>query len=456
MRASLLVLVLTTFACSAASTPTPAPEPSVPERLPGRAVVKWLAVDARPGFWLEERLAREPLVQGDRAIGPRAIVSSAGVVWSPAESERLVDACRHPSGAWSGVVVDGTGHVALVHGDGAGLRDRTALADPALADDPRAWLGAPKGGLRLGPFSETGVRIAADGEDVAIGLVSEDFAYLVYRAVRATSGFVVSPHVLVSPAAPPNAILPIGGSYDVFGATLSPWALPIAVAPDGRAFVAGHLDGSRVTRHETALGQRLELLRDVLYPRERTVDVLAAAVDRDGKVAFTTVTGTPDVEDEVFGVAASSTRFAVLGRSRRELGRDNTELHGMVAELARDGARLGTTTIDAPGSAIVQVGVYEETNEATLWLGGSEGWAQNPSGRSVYQNGTAMLSRLEGGMPRTVVRVTPPATSGHAELRAMARASGKLWLGGHENGPLTHTGDADASLVRADGFLEVR
>jgi hypothetical protein len=436
--------------------------PSLPadERIPDRAVVEWIGVHAGRPWWIEERLAPQQTRVGDHDLGPRAIVRAAPdrrVVWLPPPEDRLTDAVLHPSGEWSAVGVDADRRVFLARGDERGLRDRATLDDPALASDPRAWLGTPRTVPRIGGLSEASPSIAADGEGVIVALMSEDFAVLAYRWGREGGAFVRGPRTLVSPARGVTPYLPIGGSFDDFDAVVSPYQVRLGADARGRAYVAVLADMARLRVHNAAFGTSLDLLRERLYPRENTSDALVARVDRDGALGFARVVGTPDVEDEVFGLAVGADRVAVLGRSRRELGRDNSELHVMAAELTLDGAPLGTTTFDARESGLAQTGAYVG---ADLWVGGTEGWTQNPSGRSVFTPGRPMLLRLRDGAAgrRAVTRYDAmlPATTGHAELRAVRAAGGALLLGGHERGPLTHTGDGDPALIRSDAYWGAR
>lgn len=425
-------------------------------RVPDRAIVEWLPSSGSEPWWIEERIAPQPMVAGDRDLGPRAIVRAAPareVVWRPADSDRLTDACRHPSGEWSAVGVEADGRIFLARGDARGLFDRIVLDDPDLAGDSRAWLETPREVPRIGALSEASVSVAADGEDVVVTLMSEDFAVLAYRWRRESNAFVRGPRTLVSPAAYVTPYLPIGGSYDDFDAVVSPYQTRLAVDEEGRAFVAIFADRSRLDRHDAVFGTDLDLLRDQLHPRQNTSDALVLRIDRDGTVAFARVVGTVDVEDEIFGIAVGAERVAVLGRSRRELGRDNTELHAMISELTLDGEPLGTTTFDADGSALAQSAGYDAND---LWVGGTEGWRQNPSGRSVFEPGAPFLVRLTDAATgsRSIDRFDAlvPHTTGHAELRAVRVEEATLLLAGHENGPLTHTGDGDRSRIRSDAY----
>lgn len=433
--------------------------PPMEGRIVDRAIVEVLGVDeGGAAWWIEERIAGQPIYLGDRELGPRSLVRAAPervVVWTAPETERLVDAVIHPSGDWSAVGVDASSGVFLVRGDAAGMRVRITLDDPELASDPWASTGAPAERLSVSPITESGVSIVADGEDVVVAVPTRQNALLAYRWSWADGGWARGVRTLVTPAIAISPVMGIGGSYDDFDSYVGPYLLHLGIdRASGRVFVATYTDRRRVARHNEAFGTHVDLLRDVLYPRESTSDVLVVGIDDDGSHAFATVVGTVDVEDELSGIAVGPSRVAVFGRSRRELGRENSELHVMVAELDHDGVPLGTTTFDCEVSGLAEAAAYDGE---TLYVGGSEGWRQNPDGRSILSPGRPFLARLTGE-ERSVERLGPmlPATEGHGELRAIAMTAGRVRLGGHERGPLTHTGDADRSLIRSDAWWAER
>jgi len=467
---SFLLVALALLGCSSHSTIDPSPDGGLPfdggpgrgdggadggadlreGRIPDRAIVRFLRAAPHESWWIEERLAPQPRVVGEFDLGPRAIVRAVGetrvTVWAPSENERLVDACTRDDDTWSAVGIDADRRVFVAHGDPEGLARRATWEDPSLRDEPLAWLNGPRDALRVSPLSEASPKIVCDGADTVISLMSEDFAVLVYRL----RGSAAPQRTLVAPATAATPFLPIGGSYDDFDAMVAPYVTHLALAPSGRVFVAWLADRTRVLRYNAAFGTALDLVRAELYPREGTYDSFVAGVDRDGTRAFTSVIGVPDVEDELFGLVAGADRVAVIGRHRRELGRDNVELHAMVSELDHDGRRAAVTSIDLEGSALAQTAAYDGD---ALYVGGTEGWRQNPSGRSVFTPGSPFLVRLSGPARRVVERVEGvPTTSGHAELRAMFIGEGRWLIGGHENGPLTHTADADPSRVRSDAW----
>ncbi|UJR85488.1 hypothetical protein [Sandaracinus amylolyticus] len=465
MRSLVLVSFLVLAACGEAprvdadggvvddaSTPPPS-ERDV--RVPDRAVIAWMRTDPSDTWWLEERIAPIAQVQGDRDPGVRAIVRAGSdgarvVVWEPAASDRLIDAVLHPSGEWTASGVDDRWRPFLARGDRDGMRARVVLEDPTLADEPGAWLpSATRDALRVGLVSAPSVRLVADGEDVLVVLMNDSHAVLAYRVQWRDEEIERLSRTLVSPATGMLPALPMGGSYDPFDAMWAQFLVFAASDGAGRTYVACFADRSRLGAHNVYFGTEHALLRTPESGTYRPSDVLVVRIDRDGTHAWSRVVGTVDRDDLVFGIAASGERVAVIGRSRREGGHDNTELHVMIAPLSADGTVAATITWDALDSGIAQAATFDAGG--TLWVGGTEGWTQNPDGLSVLRDGHPFVVRVAGGEIARADDVLPE-THGHAELRALAVQGGRVWAAGLENGPLTHTHDADPSRVRSDAW----
>ena len=422
-----------------------------PLRIADRSIVAWLRADRADPWWIEERIAPWPRVEGDRDPGRRAIVHDGTEVYAPGDDERLIDACLHASGQWTAVGVDAARRPFLVRGDHAGAIARAILDDPELAEDPRAWIETPSDTLRVGALSEASPSVDADGDDAVVALMSESHAILLHRWEFTEGAFVRGARALLSPARVATPFLPIGASYDNFDAVVAPYLVHLAVAPmgsahEGRAFVVALADRGRIDRHNALMGTDLALLRS--GPGEHPSDALVFGVDRDGSVRFTVVAGTVDREDEPFGIAASRERVAIVGRTRREPGRDNTELHAFIAQIDHQGRVLAAGTWDGARSALAQVAAFAP--DGSLWVGGTHDWTQNPTGISLYEPGTPFLlaASAEGWIDRSATLAT---TRGHAELRALA-VGDDVAAGGLENGPLTHTGDSDPSRIRSDAW----
>jgi hypothetical protein len=90
------------------------------------------------------------------------------------------------------------------------------------------------------------------------------------------------------------------------------------------------------------------------------------------------------------------------------------------------------------------------------WLvTGASDWQQNPHGASVSEESQTFLSRVSESGERSALTL-PTSLQGprHNEGRVLLPLGSGRWLiGGLTDGPGTHSGDADASRVRAAGFL---
>lgn len=449
------------FACQPQEVDTPTPE-RMDQRISDHAVVAWMSTSSTEPWWLEERLAPWPEFAQDRDPGRRQIVratasTSREVIWAPADPDRLTAAVVDEKGVWSAVGVDGERRPFLVRGDLRGPLFRTVIDDPDLAADTAAWFGttAPTA-LRISVLSEDSVRIASTAQDVVVSLMSEHNAVLAYRFRWDGAGWIRSARTLVSPATPQTPFLPIGATYDNFDAVVNPFSARLTSSAEGAAYVTWAATTTRLMRHNTLFGTSFAPLISDGDRTNRPTDLLIARIERNGSLAWTRLVGTPDVDDEVYAVAAGpAERVALVGRARRERGRDNTEWHPTVITLDAAGNTTAALVFDAADSGIAQSAAYAA--DGSLYIGGTEAWLQNPSGISLYQEGRPFLLRLEADHTSGAAVLSRsseflPATTGHAELRALAVDGGSLWLAGLERGPLTHSGDADRSVIRADGW----
>lgn len=427
-------------------------------RVRGEAVVKLVHADERARWWLAERLARWPAAVGDRDPGVRRLVRARverdgeETLLLPPDSDRLTDAVMHPSGDWSAVGVDEAMRPFLVRGapDG-GVRERRVLDDPDLATDGRASFGdAPVTRLEVGALSSDGVRLAADGEEIVAVVMSRYNAVLAYRWRWRDGAWERGPRTLVSPAVSLTPFLPIGGSYDNFDAMVAWFLVHVGTDEAGRTYVAHWVNPRRLERHNQVFGTALAPLKDDGDRATRPSDVLLSRVERDGRIGFATVVGAMNVDDEPYGLAVGRDRVAVVGRARRAVGFDNTEWDAVIAIVDGNGAPVATRIHDGALSAMGQVAAFAP--DGTLWVGGTEGFAQNPEGFSLFDEGQPMLLRLRGEALEPMAALLP-STTGHSELRGLQVDGARLTVGGLERGPLTHAGDGDPSLIVGDGFV---
>lgn len=443
-----------------ACSPTGSPVPMGPERgearESGRALVRFVDVGRTEAVWLDEALAPWPMVEGDRDPGVRRLVrgefgTQREVLYEAPSAERLLDAAKHPSGELTtiGIDADRRPFVVRLSRDGAELR-RWTVDDPELAADTNAWIGdLPPDALRVGILSGDGARIAAHGEAVVIAVMTDDHAVIAYRFAWNGTDFVRGPRTLVTPAAHITPFLPIGASYDDFDAIVNWFVVHLDIDAFGRAYVANFMNSGRIARHNAVFGTSFVARKTDADRTNRPSDFLLSRVDADGTIAFSVIGGAFDVDDETYGVRAGSDSVAVVGRARRYRGLDNTEWDLQLSVFGMDGTERASQTYDGLDSMIGQTVAF--TDDGSVLVGGTEAWHQNPDGFSLFDEGQPFLLRFAAGSFERLPELLP-ATRGHAELRDIRIADGAVFLLGLENGPLTHTGDADPSLIVADGF----
>jgi hypothetical protein len=117
---------------------------------------------------------------------------------------------------------------------------------------------------------------------------------------------------------------------------------------------------------------------------------------------------------------------------------------------ARDATE--TTTLELDASSIL-LGI--DARRAGGWIvAGSDGWVQNPDGLSILAYGQKLLLELPS-LTATPIRRTLAAGPRHNELHSVIAEAEGIVFAGHEDGPLTHSGDADLSEIHATGVLGV-
>ncbi len=357
----------------------------------------------------------------------------------------IEDAVLHPSGAVSAVLVDEGSGVWLARlAPDLALVQLEKLDDPAIALDPLPGGGTAPTTLVANSLPRDSVRAAADGEEAVVAVTTSLESVLLYR-IAFSSRWELPRRTLVLPVNPHTPFLPIGGTFDTFGAMWSSYRTLVDVDPEGNAYVAFWANPRTLQRHSAFSGDDLHPLAS--EPLSQDSDVLLEKFDRSGARQWSRVIGTAN-EDEPYAIRAAEGEVAVVGRSRRFAGFDNTFWDAFVSVSDADGTLRRSRTLELEASSIL---LAVDALPAGGWLvGGSEGWAQNPSGLSVLSFGTKLLVELSTP-DANVVRISLPAGPRHNEIRTVLTGSAGVWFGGHEDGPVMHTGDGDLSAIHATG-----
>jgi hypothetical protein len=400
---------------------------------------------------LEEQLASFTVAeQGASRI--RRVDAPSTAPWNAPAGLFIEDAALHPSGAVTAVLIDASFNVWLARlSPTLVLLDLQQLHDPDIVHDP-----FPDGGFGVSPPTEItanslpkdSVRTAPDGEEAVVVVMTPLDSVLLYRLAFSTHW--ESPRrALVLPVTPHLPFLPIGGTFDTFGAMWSSFRALVDVDGNGNAYVAFWANPRVIQFHSTFAGDGLHKVST--NPFSQDSDVLLEKLDRAGSMLWARVVGTEN-EDEPYAVRAAHGEVAVVGRSRRVPGDDNTFWDAFLSVSADDGTSRGTTAFQLDASSIFLA--VDGIPDGGWLAGGSEGWSQNPGGLSILSFGTKLLTELSTP-DAGPVRIPLPAGPRHNEIRSVLADSSHRWFGGHEDGPIMHTGDGDLSQIHATGVVGV-
>jgi hypothetical protein len=420
-----------------------------PARIPGRSIAR-LAVTPDRVVLLEETLAGfDQTAPGPRTVRAIDRRSAMEVSWQPDASVRIADAVVHASGKVSVAIVNDQHRISVIAlGGDLVPRATLLLIDPEVALDPPVDPTAGPDLLASGATDES-VRIAALGDDVVVAVLTSRHSLVAYRLHLGDTGLQRSWRSLVEPPISLTPFLPIGGGFDTFTAIVA-WFRPyLATDADGNSYLALWTNPRRIAVHAQVFGDSLTPLPT--DPGGRDADVTVTKLDRNGMRTWSRVIGTR-FEDEPYAIAASANEVVVTGRSRRNPGFDNSQWDPWLAALDGSGASLASRTWAFDASGILLA--VDVDSSGAITAGGSDGWTQNPDGLSILSFGAKLLLTLPGATG-TPTRLAVPAGPRHNEIRSVAIGPEGAWYAGHEDGPLTHSGDGDPSQIRSTGVVDV-
>jgi hypothetical protein len=398
-------------------------------------------------FVLEEQLTAFTVETGTTRIR-QLLGPSPERIWVAPAGFYIEDFSVHPSGSVSTVMVDESFHIWLARlSSELAQLDLAQLHDPAIAEDPTVPNEIVPVEVVANPLSRESVRITDDGEQAVVVAYTDWGSVIIYRMVY-DSGWESARRTLVQPAFPHIPFLPTGGTFDTFGAIGSSFRALLDVDTEGNVFVAFWAIKKHLSDHALLFNISLvPVPPDPDWPKADS-DILLAKFDRQGKHIWSRVVGTAH-EDEPYALRTAAGKVAVVGRSRRLPGDDNTYWDALVSVTEADGTPVGTRTLQLFNSSIL-LGVDVLLNGKFI-LGGSEGWAQNPSGLSIISFGTKLLFELSS-LESKPIRLPLPAGPRNNEVHSVQADANFLWYAGHEDGPIMHTGDGDLSQIHATGI----
>ncbi|NRF71834.1 hypothetical protein HLB44_33095 [Aquincola sp. S2] len=430
-----------------AGTPPPPPAP-LALATPGTAATK---VRANGGGWvlLTEKLRRlENVTTPDRRLLVSTDGRAAGTPITAPAGWSLIDVAVHPSGQLSVVLAtDKALKLQRRAADGA-LVGESDFGDAQAASDP--FIGDPiviRDSSSLLPHAtRDAVRIAPLGEDLVLAVRTGRNAVVAHRLVHAGAGqFNRSWRRLVEPGVPIGAVGLTSGSFDPFNSLDNQWKLSLDVDAQGRSAIAVSVGNT-----ELAAGHAQYFNEPVAAVV--THGALATRLDAQGQRLGTTVIDTLQ-RSEVHAVRWAGEQLLVAGRVRTEQRADGFGWDGWLARLPANGQGGSVQVLDFDrGDVILDL---VPTGDGRLMLAGATGYWQNPAGGSISEDAQPLLAFVPaaGG---AASRVNANAGPRHNQLRSLSAWQGRWLIGGLENGPGTHSADADPARLTADGYLRDR
>ncbi|MEI9950273.1 MAG: hypothetical protein WDO74_15170 [Pseudomonadota bacterium] len=323
----------------------------------------------------------------------------------------------------------------------------SALSDPQINTDPPVLTGAPDNAIET-LTRDTG-RIAAFGEQLLVATRTGRHSVLAYRFGFFDDGsgpaFHAEWRTLVVPPFALGATSLYGGSYDTFSAVQAQAMLHLAVDQAGTIYVA--VQHPRL--NEAALPKvHAKVFGEILVGDADAQDLYVTRIAPGGTRLGTTVVGTPE-DDQLFGLRGGQDSALVIGR-KEHWNEQGTGFDALVARLDGQSGTLEMRELDVQRS---DLGFDALPLSDGSWLvTGASHWQQNPNGASVSEESQAFLQRISSSGERSPIAL--PNGLRHNEGRTLLPLGPGRWLvGGMTDGPGTHSGDADASRVRASGFL---
>lgn len=364
---------------------------------------------------------------------------------APSESDAsLLDFALHPSGEITALFASSAGYRLVRLNANGEVVNETAISDPQIGlDAPALPESTPSAPIEIHTH-DTG-RVQPLGEQVVLATRTGRHSVIAYRYDFRDAHFEQETRTLI---VPPVSLIGVGlngGSHDTFGQLDAQFAVHVAVDEAPTIYVAvQHPHGGNanlVKAHQRVFGE--ELVGD-----PDSLDLYVTRVSVDGTRLGTSVVGTPE-EDELYGLRGGKNAAYVAGR-KEYWNESGTGFDALAAEVDGATGAVRVFELDVDRSDIAFD--VAPLSESELLLVGASGYTQNPHGASVSEEsqGFAYVLATSGGVRALLV----PNRQRHNEVRALARTGDGGWLAvGMLHGPGTHSGDADASRISADGFL---
>lgn len=293
-------------------------------------------------------------------------------------------------------------------------------------------------------------KLVVNNNSLVVAIRPEDYSTRLYSLNMST--LEINWSELIEPNQDISGKGMTGGSYDTFEQLAHPYMVFLDLDEDGNAYVAvPALYSSSIYWHNQHFGENLSHLGESFVSSGLETDALVTKVSHAGERMYTVVAGSVD-PDECYGIKANSSSFYLYGRTGKPTSTVGYQWDAYVSKYSSDtGSPVFVQSIDIDNSEII----YDiaETNTGDLIMVGSTGWSQNPLGYSVSGTARKLVAIIDNS-GNFVEEIDVASGLRHNQARSIIYNNDRIWIGGWENGPGTHTGDNDPSLVFADAFWE--
>jgi hypothetical protein len=411
----------------------------------GVAVIKFRAEGSE---WaaLTERFKRlEDKTAPDRRLltapdGTRAVTSI-----DPPAGWSLIDFALHPSGEIT-LILATDKELRLqrraANGDLIGdsnFTDAEAATDPFIGDARR--IPDPQSLVPLG--TRDSVRLEPLGEDLLLAMRTGRNAVIAQRLTYVGAGnFSRQWRTLVEPGVPIDLVRLTGGTFDPFASLDNQWHVALDVDEQGRSAIAVSL-----THTELPAGHR-EYFHEPIDPALFSGAILTLLDPTGVRLSATPID--MHVDSEIHALRWVGDTVFLGGRVLTVRQGDGSGWDGFLARLKFGDPAAQVQTLDFDrGDVILDVAAL---GDGRIVVAGSTAYLQNPSGGSISESAEPLLAVLTAtGTPAR--RLLLPAGPRHNQLRTVAAWQQHWVIGGLQNGPGTHSADADPALLTCDGYL---
>jgi len=357
----------------------------------------------------------------------------------------LIDFAQHPSGEVTVVLATST-TVTLLRLDRFAtvsnefpLLDAQAPSDPFYDDG-----GVHDDGSMLPVFTRDAVRLAAVGEGVVVALRTGRNAVVAYRfEYTSPAGYARSWRTLVEPGLSMFGLGVTSGTFDAFGQLENHFHVHLDADAQGQVAVA--------VVGKPGLDPLFAAHADYFHePTGITLGLLVSRLAPDGQRLGTTLIDTAQ-SSELHGLRLNGDDIGLVGRVFSEQRADGTGWNAYAAHVDRaSGALLSYHVVDIDrGELLFDIAPVAQGG---FLVAGTAGYTQNPTGASISEQAAPLLAVLEpdGTLRR---RIEVAAGARQNQVRSIVEQGGHWFIGGLVDGPGTHSGDADPTLITADGFV---